>query len=306
MQNEEFFVKLESNVLRTYPDQVSNSIGNFVTHLAKKHTLNNTWECGLTEISYSKSWYNIDNEEVISFIDMDNKIHQSTVNLKPGYYDIEKLINEINNILKNISLTSESYKDNSSYILKSPLLTHDKIHNKIQIQVGIITAKTTKMAQPPIYVLPKFSYFLNNVLGLLDSQMRELSFNNIPSEYSILLARAKRDISINSQIEITGYTEIQLDSTFYSLFVYTNIIEPISVGNTYAQLLREVEIPSDKKFGDQVWLQYHTPYYIPLLFNEIDAIEIDIKNDFNTPINFSSGKTSLMLHFRKRKNGIYY
>src|SRR5258708_2359198 len=51
----------------------------------------------------------------------------------------------------------------------------------------------------------------------------------------------------------------------HSIMVYSNIIKPSFVGDSYTQLLRVIEIPKDAKYGDQVLLTFSNTYYIPLL-----------------------------------------
>jgi hypothetical protein len=98
---------------------------------------------------------------------------------------------------------------------------------------------------------------------------------------------------------------VQLDAAINALFVYCNIIEPVMVGNTFAQLLRPVEISHSLPFGGRQVTPYQNPYYIPLLFNEISKIEIDIQDDNNLPIRFAFGQTILTLHFRKKVKNVF-
>jgi uncharacterized FlaG/YvyC family protein len=305
------FIYLESNVKRTHPDQVSNSLSNFNTHLAKKFNFSSDWEVGLAEISYSKSWFNLMADERIAVYDKTETQWESISVLKSGHYaNVEHLLKSINKLLENIG-TELNFQGN----YKAPQLIYDNSTRKIAIEIGYFTEpnseETTidksativviKKGEPSIIILPKFSPRLNFILGLIDKQGRELSFTSTSNVIAIDIEKFKREIRIGKAI-LLGYREVTLDASIRSLFVYCNIIQPISVGDTYAQLLRQVEIPTDKQFGDQVDIKYQKLYYIPLLYNEIDSIEIDIKDDTNTPINFEFGKTSLVLHFRRRKN----
>ncbi len=63
---------------------------------------------------------------------------------------------------------------------------------------------------------------------------------------------------------------------YQSLFVYSDIVSPSFVGDSYTQLLRLVEIPNEARFGDQIKLTYPNTYYIPLLVKDFEVIEIDI------------------------------
>lgn len=66
-----------------------------------------------------------------------------------------------------------------------------------------------------------------------------------------------------------------------------------------AQLLRIVKVPF-ATFGEQLDLTYDQPYYMSLAGNEINSIEIDIKDGTGAPIDFKFGKVEIVLHFKKK------
>ncbi|RWR98440.1 hypothetical protein B4U79_14489, partial [Dinothrombium tinctorium] len=77
---------------------------------------------------------------------------------------------------------------------------------------------------------------------------------------------------------IEAYRPYDLKAGIHSLFVYTDIVEPTFVGDTYAQLLRTVKIPS-ASFGEQCVITYENPQYVPILQDEIETIKINIKDE---------------------------
>jgi hypothetical protein len=97
----------------------------------------------------------------------------------------------------------------------------------------------------------------------------------------------------------TAEKPYELSGGYHSLFVYSDIVSPSFVGDSYTQLLRLIEIPSSYKFGDQVKITYPNTYYVPLLVKEFDTIEIDIKDDTGVNIPFEFGRCIITLHFRK-------
>ena len=86
----------------------------------------------------------------------------------------------------------------------------------------------------------------------------------------------------------------------HTLYVYCDIVQPQYIGDTRVKLLRSVEVPSERKFGDTVVLSYSDPHYIPVLVNEFDSIEIHIKDDSTRDIPFMYGRTKIKLHFRRQ------
>ncbi len=83
------------------------------------------------------------------------------------------------------------------------------------------------------------------------------------------------------------------------MYVYSNIVYPSHIGDTFSQILRVVEVPNEKKFGDDVVIRYENPQYRNVLFDEISNIEINIKDDSNEIIPFKFGRIRIDLHFKK-------
>jgi hypothetical protein len=289
MTEEKFDILLPSNVRSTNPDQVGNSIGNYITHLGKQLNLSNDWEVGLSEITFNKSWFNINDDEIISIIDENGKVMISIEPLQAGYYKtVDELINKINDILSKIKSN-----DPNSPIQTPTRLKYLPLRHKIIIEFGKKYFENTN-----VWVMPQFSDYLNGLLGLYDSQKRAYNFlTNHPDE----LITAVHDDEIDA-LEPEG--QIQLDGSISALYVYCNIIEPVMIGDSFGPLLRAVAIPTDKSFGDLCEKQYARPYYYNLLYNEINSIEIDIRDDANKPVDFKSGRVLVTLHFRKKiRNG---
>lgn len=93
------------------------------------------------------------------------------------------------------------------------------------------------------------------------------------------------------------YSDIK--SGFYTLFVYTDIIQHQLVGDGFVQLLRSVEIGG--KNNEIVTMQYTRPDYVPLCRQHFDSITISILTDQGVPVKFKYGKSIVRLHFRPRK-----
>ena len=86
---------------------------------------------------------------------------------------------------------------------------------------------------------------------------------------------------------------------FYSLFIYTNIIEYHTVGDTRAPLLRIVNV--DGEYGETVTKIYDSPHYMPLKHKLLHMIEIDIRDGTGQPIPFVSGRVIVKRHFRRKR-----
>jgi len=53
--------------------------------------------------------------------------------------------------------------------------------------------------------------------------------------------------------------------------------------------------------GDIIEKMFDTPHYVPVLANEVDRVQIEIKDDRNQLVPFDFGKVVVKLHFRKTK-----
>ena len=85
------------------------------------------------------------------------------------------------------------------------------------------------------------------------------------------------------------------------LYVYTNIINAVHVGDVKAPLL--LTCPFKRKGSNDIVDQqeFLNPTYTPINRNVINQIDIGIYDDAGTLIPFLYGKTKLSLHFRRRK-----
>jgi hypothetical protein len=91
-----------------------------------------------------------------------------------------------------------------------------------------------------------------------------------------------------------------LSGGMYHIFIYSDIAQPQIVGDTFAPLLRLVNISG--KEGEAI-TQTFRPFYIPLAHTEFDTIEILLCNEFGEEIQFDNGQSVITLHFKKLKNG---
>ncbi len=400
-------VHLLSNARPTSPEQISNTIGNFITRLPRKLNFSEDWEVALTSISYTKSWYNIHKDQKLKLVQDTSNEFQVEELLPAGNYEIEDLLTIINQIF-------ERFLFSQTIIKTPPILTYNQQSNKVIIQLGLTNSNE--------FIFPKFTDFLANLLGLTDSQNRQYGSiknykkfihkeriiqkdsNDIyinlnepvrnPSNTTIVtetpslqepvinalnttnvtetpssqnnssqvsqsssqqtvvnrsgnqntggsvdsrkqvqqptnkyiklepkfhsrtvklpqqtgiesLSRAERSVNeFEEKTFVQGFGEVTLFGTIKSLFVYCNIIKPNIVSDTEVPLIRRVEIPSDKKFGQTVEINYSLPEYYPLVTHEFQSIEIDIKDDTNKRIEFAFGRVSIALRFRKKNDGL--
>ena len=89
-------------------------------------------------------------------------------------------------------------------------------------------------------------------------------------------------------------------SDISNFYIYSDIVEYQFVGNEQAPLLRIVstgEANSNLNFTSKI---FDSPHYIPVARNNIDTIDIDIRNHLGDPIYFTSGEVVVKLHFKRK------
>ena len=91
-----------------------------------------------------------------------------------------------------------------------------------------------------------------------------------------------------------------LNRQITALYVYTNIVSPVYVGDVKAPLLLTCPFKKKGSHENVHQIEFLNPTYTPLNRNVINQIDIGIYDDAGALIPFIHGKTKLSLHFRNR------
>ena len=97
----------------------------------------------------------------------------------------------------------------------------------------------------------------------------------------------------------TGSSICDLQRSFYSLFVYCDVVEHVVVGDVKAPFLRTVNIAG--KEGLTVKKIFQMVQNIPVLRKQFSTIEIDIRDDTGRPVPFQRGKVIVTFHFWRKR-----
>jgi hypothetical protein len=315
---QKFYLTLPSNV-KSDEYVETNRITNYKTSLSKRieFSRDEKWEVGLAEISYTKSWFNVRNYikfllfdqtgEYFDTTEMSNiemfievpisaadKIRVETkkkLNIpmysRPGYYRNAQFL---------CDLINEELYLIEKHCSQCPKLIYNEYNHHVILKPGICNK---------IVFFPDFGEEINNILGLIDNKnlsVREKAkhnYINISSGNSNSGEIYTDVLQVFGNGELRGYRPVELNAGLTSLYIYSNIVEHTCVGNSFSQLLRCVEVPNDKNFGDQINIIYDKPHFIPLQSNCIDIIEIDIKDDTSDNIPFNFGRVTVKLIFQQ-------
>lgn len=91
-----------------------------------------------------------------------------------------------------------------------------------------------------------------------------------------------------------------INNGFYSLYVYSDLVQPSIVGDSKSNLLRVVPTP-DLTEHRQVMHECRILHYKPLTVGLGDEIEVDIRDDTGAPVLFDDSPVSVTIHIRPIK-----
>ena len=288
---EAFSITLPSNV----DGPISNRIGDYKTYLPKRIDFENTkWEVALTEISFTKSFYNLLENSTIKIMRNNFTMYDTDGMIRAGHYSSEEeIINSINIKIKEI-LNSQSILATSKY--STPFIIKQGATHKIVVHPGALITESDENSDVIVeeVIYPIFLGGINNFLGLVSEDPLV-----DPDQYYIQLVSKKLSNFHGLEKPIVGHRPIDLSGGIANFYVYCNIIKPSIVGNTINKLLRIVHVPKSD-FGEQITFSPEHPMYIPIEKDEFDMIEISIKDQTGTVVPFQFGRSIVTLHFRPK------
>lgn len=310
----QFYVDLPSDSsLNYYPE---NTLSRYTTRLA--HTIElkpeDHWHVGLVELSYP---YGFDTLES-TVVGEDNEMTSNVILTKVGrvvfpartYTSFKDLYETIRDAVsqqdgKRDKILRElqwfMYKEKMSFeYLKRTKGINPWHHNQEPVtssQKNILTMsfKVSDGSEAKLNVtFPVRLYYgiddliieIRNRLPSLDHAISaHMSIRKLylPDIQAVHLVQSKRSMD---EIEETQ-----------PVFVYTDIIKPVLVGDTFVRRLRVIQFPSVT--GHHV---FDPPYYMPVEKSRIETISIALHSKTGSPVRFETSPipTYAVLHFIKR------
>lgn len=158
----------------------------------------------------------------------------------------------------------------------------------------------------------------DNVNSLVETLNKSLALSSIVFRYNEIYQRVNVDIQrgfsvildehiaqmlgFSTNVVFHGNTVAKyppnLQLGMYSLFVYSDIVQPFMVGESKSNLLGIAEVQGED--GQVVTKTFERPMYVPLCKQQMDTVEIDISRDTGEEVQFMQGKVTCTLHFRRR------
>ena len=290
----DFYLTLPSNAsMKMYPD---NTLAHYITDLPRRIDLTGEWECGLAEIQYPHTWYNVTDEDVWFFLNEKNPTGLvPSMKLASGYYrGPVTLMNRVNRGLR--------------------LMATDKTRAKLSY--SMITQKITlHMSSDTVFTIPYHSA-LAPMLGFRESIVT--SPPAAPAADSTRQHDHPRPIGTSATVIIppppthspdgsypfrkVAEDVVNMNRGFDTIYVYTDVVESRIVGDSVAPLLRA--LPVGGIHGATVSNRFTNIHYVPLLYSHFKSIEMDIRDDTGRRVPFEYGRVTVTLHFRRRRTGL--
>ena len=91
---------------------------------------------------------------------------------------------------------------------------------------------------------------------------------------------------------------MNLNRGIHDIYVNSDVIQTKLVGDSSMPLLSGVHLHS--VFGEMAFKEYSSPVYTPLAKHVFYTIEKYITDSTGRPVPFTSGKTTVLLHFKQK------
>lgn len=261
---DEFYMVLPSNSSMSYYSD--NTTTCFTTYLQREVKLHGQWYVGLAEIYIPCTITHVQNSEAFYFFSSYSReqiLKRDVCRFADGNYQtIEQLADEINK--SNITGQHhelEPVKNRKGYYAITRKCDCDEMH------------------------ATEFNEKICRIFG----------FDNAPQPKRLFMTTNE------------GPTKIEADRPASlsraipdQMYVYTDICEPYTVGDTQASLLRIVSHSNAKyNFGSNFVQRFAPIHYIPLLYHSFHNIVIDIRDQHGRAIPFEYGTLTVTLHFKR-------
>ena len=183
----------------------------------------------------------------------------------------------------------------------------------MSVRVGRNSDHVTKILHPGYY--PSTKILVGSLNKLLDVSAKiKFGYNDVTNRVHLEVKRNAQllmspelcnMLGLESQIfndtpgVYYGREPADVHQGFYALYVYSDIVESVVVGDTLSPLLRTV--PLKGKSGEMQLRAFNNLQFKPLQRNHFNTVEIDIRDDTGKAVAFDRGKVVVTLAFRRAR-----
>ena len=280
MATDFYLTLLSSASMKLYPD---NTLAHYITDLPRRIDLTGKWECGLAEIQYPHTWYNIGVKDTWMFLNEMNPMGlSSSAKISAGYYKTPMtLMNHFNKRLDSMSTDKVRAK-----------MSYSAITQKMTLHASTISSSPTPPTQPPQSAeapLPSalLAAMANAEEGVYTHpSLRGRNIGLTPSVTVVAPPKETADGPYSYRTEAANV--VQMDQGYDTIYVYMDVVVSRIVGDSLAPLLRA--LPVAGSHGATVSDRFTNIHYVPLLYSHFKSIEMDIRDDTGRRVPFEYGR----------------
>ena len=289
MTNSFYIVVTSDASTAQYPE---NKPSSFKMQLPSQISLSEDWEVAMTHIIYPYTWQNVQGNQLSYLLRCSNDpVWTLPIYLPSGTYQtVEDLGKGMTTGLE--SAFPDIYLKSGKSIKRLGGKECFYIHTKAQHYY--------EFNLPPGFevTLPQN---LARALGYLNYQDRVPALYDISAPNAVQLQKDQTVILKATTTTVRRKDEIVWGMltrhSFQTMYVYSDLIESLVVGDVQANLLRMI-VPHGQP-GEMVAEEMKIPTYHRLR-TSVFSVEINIRGDTGQLISFASGAVLVTLHFRRR------
>ena len=245
----------------------NNKTSSYTTKLAKEIILHEDYEIGLSSIHFPLTYYNVSQNEFKVFEVRESASFDNDTTVSSTRMKMVEIDSMPEGRYPPETMVEEMFKRIPSSVIEASVSTYNR---RIKLKIG---------AERNLAFNPALIEFMGG------------TFHPQPLDGYIFLKNTT----------YSGQRVIDYQRACHNLYVYCDLVEPRTVGDTQVSLLTTLANPSGGSFGDTIVKRFDTIRYLKLGKNRFDTVKVDILSDFGKPIPFEDGKVFVELHLRKVK-----
>jgi len=276
----DFYLTLHSNA------HEGGNTGHFFNRLPQPIHLQGQYEVALTSIIYPMTWNNMVRKK-----ENETKQNTSTMLLvfESTYIEVDVENGHFHTVAELISAINYSAKIKGEELLEQALMVANDTKSEVSEEWRNFYNTLADQFE--------FQYNETNRRVKVETKGNRLRQIHLSNQLKYMLGFGSRFLT---KTELAKYPP-DVTAGLNMLCIYTDIVEPQVFGSAKTQLLRVVAVKRKNQYGDIVENTFAFPQYIPLTIKDLNKIEISIRFDSGSLVDFNFGKSVLTLHFRKRR-----
>ena len=301
----DFYLTLPSNAsMKVHSD---NTLAHYITDLPQRISESGEWECGLAEIQYPHTWYNVREDDTWFYLNERTPVGLTpSTKIEAGYYrSPDVLLDHVNKALKR--MWTDKTRANLSYSTITQKMTlhmspGTDFSMPYQSAMGTILGFYPSLVTSPARDMDTRVYTHSRV-GEETNRAYPPELGLTPSATVTLPLEKPKTIDSPYSFRQEANTVVNMNQGFDTIYVYTDVVESRIVGDSLVPLLRCILVRGGH--GATVSDRFTNVHYVPLLRKAFGTIEVDIREDTGRRVPFEFGRVTVTLHFRRRTTGLF-